>query len=126
MSLDHQSTHYYLLSQFELLAKDLDEAGVEDHDLAVLVLGEHLQVALPLSGKVNFVQDPLGAVRRLPKVSSHFSLNLSLHCFQLLLPHSSSLSELVEMIQVLLNLEHQGQTSFSFSEVSKTNQANSW
>ena len=113
MSLDHQSTHYYLLSQFELLAKDLDEAGVEDHDLAVLVLGEHLQVALPLSGKINFVQDPLGAVRRLPKVSSHFQYwshftitrSLPSDSSQLLLPHTSSLPELVEMVQILLNLK---------------------
>ena len=111
----------YLLPQLELFTKDLDEAWVEDHDLAVLVVRQHLQVPLPLPGQVHFVQHPLGAVRRLPKISRHFVLtyqpqftvlitaavvsSLFSNGSQLLLPHSSSLPELVEVIQILLHLK---------------------
>ena len=108
-----QLSSIYLLPQLQLFTKDLDEAGVEDHDLAVLVVRQHLQVPLPLPRQVHLVQHPLSAMRRLPKVSSHFQYlshftitrSLPSDSSQLLLPHTSSLPELVEMVQILLNLK---------------------
>ena len=68
---EHGGARDDLLPQLELLAQDLDEAAVEDHDLGVLLLAEDGEVGGPLPGQVRPVQHPLGAVRALPEVAGH-------------------------------------------------------
>ena len=50
---------------------NLDEVGEEDDDLLVLVLGQNLEVGVPLPQEVHLLEDPLGTVRALPKITSH-------------------------------------------------------
>ena len=50
---------------------NLDEVGEEDDDLLVLVLGQNLEVSVPLPQEVHLLQDPLSTVRALPKITGH-------------------------------------------------------
>jgi hypothetical protein len=51
--------------------RHLDEVGEEDDDLLVLIFGQDLEIRISLAKEVNLVQDPLGAVGALPKISGH-------------------------------------------------------
>ena len=60
-----------LLPKLELFPQRLDEAGKEYDDFLVLFLGQALEIHVPLSQQIHPVQQPLRAMRTLPKVSSH-------------------------------------------------------